>query len=121
MKLSDQQQYGTRQSNGNTGLRKQSDGVRIKNRPLPVGFLLLSAQHNAPISQDHITIGFRVRHAGPVGVYLLNGKHEVIGTQFQHYCAGDAYEIGADLAGLPTDAVYYEVVGPDGMLTQAID
>lgn len=121
MELSDQQQYGTRQSNGNTDLRKQPDGVRIKNRSLPVGFLLLSAEHNHSTHQHHITIGFRLRHAGPVGVYLLNARHEVIGTLFQHYCEVNAYEIEADLAGLPTKAVYYQVIGPDGMLTQAFD
>ena len=121
MELSNQQQYEARQSNGNTDKRNLPDGVRIKYRALPAGFLLLTAEHSAPAHYRHITIGFRLLHAGPVAVYLLDAKRRPIATLFEHYCEADTYELEADLDGLPQKAVYYQLSGPDGIETRAID
>lgn len=129
MITSNQQQFGTRIANGKSGNWKGRilSGMRMVKDALPAGFLLLitgskpATGHSRDLHPAHMTIWYEVSYSGPVTLQVLNQQEEIIDILYQGYAEAGNYQLETDLQALPEEACHYRIIGPDGIITRAID
>ena len=126
---SNQQQFEARNANGKSGKGKgdKLSGMRMVKDALPAGFLLLTTDilpamgHSRDLYPGHISIWYEVSHAGPVTVQALDHKGEIVDILRQGHASVGSHMVETDLQALPREATHYRIIGPDGIITKAID